>query len=229
MRKLLKAIAEECCFPEDTELYLKRGEPATELLAVADEEDAELVVVSSGGSGYASAALLGGVTSALMRRSPCPLVVIPPRAIPPLDAEGMRSVVCGVEGRESDVRALRLAADLAARLGADLHAVHAHERRDELDDSAERRLAFVLEQAGVEATAHVEPLPAEVALESVARQERAGLTVVGPPAGGEPSSALDGYVGFRLAADGGTALVVLPTEAELDLGSGHYELAARPG
>ena len=228
MRKLLKSIAEECCFPEATELYVKKGDPATALLAVADEEDAELVVVSSGGTGYASAALLGGVTSALIRRSPCPVVVIPPRAIPPLDAEGMRSVLCGVEGRETDARALTLAADLAARLGGDLHAVHAHEPRDELDDAAERRLAFALQEAGVEATAHVEPLPAEEALESVARQERAGLTVVGPPAGGGPSSVLDGYVGFRLAAEGSTALVVVPTEAELDIGSGHYELAARP-
>jgi nucleotide-binding universal stress UspA family protein len=228
MRKLLKAIAEECCFPDNTELRLKGGDPATALLVVAEEEDAELVVVSSGGTGYASAALLGGVTSALMRSCPCPVVVVPPRAIPPLDAEGMRSVVCGVEGREGDVRALRLAADLAARLGGDLHAVHAHEARDEFDDSAARRLAFALEEAGVEATAHVEPPPADVALESVARHERAGLTVLGPPARGEPSSVLGGYLGFRLAAEGSTALVVLPAEAQLDIGSGHYELAARP-
>jgi nucleotide-binding universal stress UspA family protein len=237
MRKLLKAIAEECCFPSETELRLKRGDPARELLAVAEEEDAELVVVSTRGRGPAGPALLGGTSSALMRRCPCPVVVVPPNSIPPLDTEGMRSVVCGVEGRETDVRALRLAADLAARLGGDLHAVHGYEADeapattpvepgqvpdDELQTAAERKLIFSVVQAGVEARRHVLPLPLDEALERVARQERAGLIVVGPPGGGPT------LVAIRLAVEGSTALVVLPSEAELEVGSGHYEFAASP-
>jgi nucleotide-binding universal stress UspA family protein len=238
-RKMLRATAEECCFPSESELRLKRGDPAAELLAIAEKEDAELVVVSTGSWETARPVLLGGTASALMRSCPCPAVVVPPRSIPPLDTEGMRSVVCGVEGRESDVRALRLGADLAARLGGDLHAVHGYEADearattpvgpgqvpdDELQTAAERKLIFSLVRAGVEARRHVLPLPLDEALERVARQERAGLTVVGPP----PERGRPTPVAIRLAAGGTTALVVLPTEAELESGSGHYELAASP-
>jgi nucleotide-binding universal stress UspA family protein len=235
---MLRATAEECCFPSETYLRLKRGDPAAELLAIAEKEDAELVVVPTGSWETARPVLLGGTASALMRSCPCPAVVVPPRSIPPLDTEGMRSVVCGVEGRETDVRALRLGADLAARLGGDLHAVHGYEADeapatpvgpgqvpdDELHTAAERKLIFSVVQAGVEARRHVLPLPLDEALERVARQERAGLTVVGPP----PERGRPTPVAIRLAAGGSTALVVLPSEAELDSGSGHYELAASP-
>ena len=223
-RKVLRATAEECCFPSDTHLLLKRGDPATELMTVAEKQDAELVVVSARGRGMAGPALLGGTASALMRSCPCPVVVVPTKAIPPLDAEGMRSIVCGVEGRETDVRALRLAADLAARLGGELHAVHAAESpEDEPNAAAERTLTFALVQARVEARRHVLALPIHEALEHVARQERAGLTVVGPPDFGGPAP-----LAIRLAAEGSTALVAMPAEAELETGSGHYELTASP-
>jgi nucleotide-binding universal stress UspA family protein len=223
-RKVLRATAEECCFPSDTTLELRRGDPTAELMAVAERQDAELVVVSARGRSTAGPALLGGTAGALMRSCPCPVVVVPTKAIPPLDAEGMRSVVCGVEGRETDVRALRLAADLATRLGGELHAVHATESpEDEVNAEAERTLTFALVQTGVEARRHVLAQPMHEALERVARQERGGLMVVGPPDFGGPAP-----LAIRLAAEGSTALVALPAEAELETGSGHYELTASP-
>jgi nucleotide-binding universal stress UspA family protein len=243
MRKKLKAIAKECSFPSGTEVRLERGDSATELLAVTREVDAELVVASSGGTHYTSAALVGGVTSALMRSCPCPVVVVPPRAIPPLDQEGMRCVVCGVEGKDTDVQVVRLAADLASRLGGDLHVVcgyapeavrepgsvapdAAHD--EELREFAVKELARILAEVGVKAQTHVFPLPAADALEHVADQQRAGLAVVGPPERNGPGSAVGRSTAIRFAVDGSTGLVVLPTEAELELGSGHYELATGP-
>jgi nucleotide-binding universal stress UspA family protein len=237
-RKMLRATAEECCFPSETQLRLRWGDPTAELMAVAEREDAELVVVAARGRGPAGPVLLGGTASALMRSCPCPVVVVPTKSIPPLDTEGMRSVICGVEGRESDLRALRLAADLAARLDGDLHAVHGYETGeapgtttvepaapsdDELRTAALRDLTLAVIQAGVEARRHVLAVPLDEALERVAREERAGLIVVGPPERGGPTR-----VSILLAVDGSTALAVLPTEAELDAGSGHYELATSP-
>jgi nucleotide-binding universal stress UspA family protein len=209
-RKLLRALAEECCFPRETDVRIEAGDPRVELPAIAEKEDAYLLVVSSGKTRHAAPAPLGGTTSALMRRSPCPVVVVPPRAVPPPDSEGMRCVVCGIEGGDADLHTLRLAADLAARLGGDLHAVHAYEAGRELHASAERRMAFALAEAGVKAQAHILPQPPHEALERVARQEGAGLTVVGPPGAGQAGSGHGGFVTKRLAADGGTALVVLP-------------------
>jgi nucleotide-binding universal stress UspA family protein len=226
-RRMLKAIAEECCFPKETRLRVRRGDPAAELLTVAREQDGELVVVSTGGLGTASPALLGATSSALMHSCPCPVVVVPTQAIPPLDSDDIRSVVCAVEARESDVRALRLAADLAARLGADLHAVHAYGVDAKQRGLAERTMTRALSEAEIHAQTHVLPLPADEALERVARLVRAGLIAVGPPTPG-PGSMLDGPVAIPLAAHGSTTLVVLPAEAELEVGSGHYELAAAP-
>jgi len=163
-------------------------------------------------------------------------VVVPTKSIPPLDTEGMRSVVCGVEARQSDLRALRLGFDLATRLGGDLHAVHGYEASeapgttrvepagpsdDELHTAALRNLTLAVIEAGVEARRHVLAVPLYEALERVARGERAGLIVVGPPERGGLTS-----VAIRLAAGGSTALVVLPTAAALQAGSGHYESAA---
>jgi nucleotide-binding universal stress UspA family protein len=224
-RRLLKATAAECCFPRGTKLRLEKGDPTAALLTLAQDEDAELVVVSTGGRGTASPVLLGGTASALMRRCPCPVVVVPTTSVVPLDADSMRDVVCAVEGRPSDVPVIGLAADLARRLGAELHVVVSSESGARRDESTESRSAIVLEGAGVEAHTHALALPIDDAVEQVASDERAVLAVVGPPESGEPGSVLNGLVAIRLAAAGSTALVVLPSKAELQLGSGHYELA----
>jgi len=210
-KRLLKATAAECCFPAATEKRLKKGDPTTELLAAAQDEDAELVVVSTGGLGTASPALLGGTASALMRRSPCPVVVVPPRSIPPIDADSMRDVVCVVEGRPSDGAVLGLAADLATRLGGDLHVISQNEED-----------ARTLDRAHL----HIVPLPPDEAVRQVADEQRAGLAVVGPPDDSRPSTELGAALAIRLAADGDTPLVVLADHAALHLGSGHYELTA---
>ena len=240
-RRRLAAIATEHDLPIGSEVRVEVGDPATELIALAEAEDAELIVVASRGLGVAKAALLGGVSSALMRESPCPVVVVPPKAVRPRDAKRLDAVVCGVEGQGGDSRVLSFAADLAHRLGVDLHAVHAYDPRAlhtaaaaapapplaaELHEFAERRLERAVEAAGVRAVTHVLALPPDAALERVAESTRAGVIVVGSQGRGRLGSVLHGSVAIRLAAEGDTALVALPTEAELKAGSGHYELAA---
>ena len=225
---MLKATAEEYCFPPRTELRLEKGDPTAALLAVAQDEDAELVVVSTGGRGTASPVLLGGTASALMRSCPCPVLVVPTMSAVPLDSDSMHDVVCAIEGRPSDAPVIGLAAGLARRLAADLHVVVGSESLARGGESAETRLASVLEGIDLEARTHVLPLATGDAVERVASDERAVLAVVGPPETDEPSSLLSAPVAIRLAAAGSTALVVLPGEAELQVGSGHYELARAP-
>jgi hypothetical protein len=121
-----------------------------------------------------------------------------------------------------------LAADLARRLDAELHVVVGSESGVGTGESAEDRLTGALEGIGLEAHTHVLALPTDDAVDRVASEQRAVLAVVGPPEGGEPGSVLNGPVAVRLAATGSTALVVLPSKADLQLGSGHYELATTP-
>jgi nucleotide-binding universal stress UspA family protein len=242
-RRSLTAVADEHCFPDGTDTLVKTGDAAKTLTAVADREDAELIVVAAGGQSTVSATLLGSVSSTLMRQAPCPVVVVPSDTIAPLDAQGMRPVVCGVAGEETDAVLLQLADDLANRLGGELHAVHAYDAGamqaavpaatgPSLDadphESAEQRLALAFEQAGVDAEGSVLPLPAPEALERVAEQHNAGLIVVGSKGSSKLGSILHGSVPTELAAEGRTVIVVLPLGARLEPGSGHYEVVAGP-
>jgi nucleotide-binding universal stress UspA family protein len=63
--------------PEDTcvETTLVLGDPVTELTEVS--HDADLLVLGSRGYGPHPAVLLGGVSGRLMRRSACPVIVVP--------------------------------------------------------------------------------------------------------------------------------------------------------
>jgi nucleotide-binding universal stress UspA family protein len=140
----------------------------------------------------------------------------------------MRSVVCGVAGDDGDVPLLRLGAELAHRLDCALHAVHAYQpgALPAHAPGPRRTLSEMLDRAEVEARGTVLPLRPPEALERVAKEERAGLVVVGSRGHSRPESVLHGSVPTRLAAEGTTAVMVLPQRTRLERGSGHYELAA---
>ena len=234
-RRRLRAVADEHCFPAGTRVRVKSGDPADTLIAVADREDAELIVVAAVGQSSVGSVLLGHVTSTLMRQAPCPVVVVPPDAVAPLDARGMTPVVCGVAGEETDLALLRLADDLANRLGGELYAVHAYDPAApqaargtvpgaDPHEFAEHMLGSALEQADVEAEGRTIAGPVHESLEGAAEQLHAGLIVVGSTGPGKLGSTLHGSVPTYLVSQGRTAVVVVPLGTRPEPGSGHYEL-----
>lgn len=56
------------------------GVPAERLADIADEEDAELIVVGSRGRGAFKAAFLGSVSNSLVGVARCPVLIVPPGA-----------------------------------------------------------------------------------------------------------------------------------------------------
>ena len=234
----LRAMVEEHALPLGTTAAIVAGEPVEELLRSADERDAELIVLGSRGLLELGSALRGSVSNALMRAAPCPVVVVPPDGTAPRASTGIRSIVCGVEGGERDDHLLRLAADMARRLSATLHAVHGFNPRPAppgagvappiarpLRDAAEATLERAIAEAGIEARPAVVPLPPAHALIQAAEDVNADMIAVASHGRGNLGSVLLGSVSVQLAARAPVPTVVLPPRAELAAGSGHYELA----
>jgi nucleotide-binding universal stress UspA family protein len=94
------------------------GLPAEVLCELA--KDAELVVLGARRQSAVSRAVLGSVSSAVVARAACPVVVL--CAPPGLPGE-RPSVVVGVSGEEHDEQVLRFAFEHASRAGLPLKAV----------------------------------------------------------------------------------------------------------
>lgn len=76
-------LREECSAMglEHAERQVLVGRPAERLAELADELEAELVVVGSRGQRPHQAALVGSVSSELLGLAPCPVLVFPARAL----------------------------------------------------------------------------------------------------------------------------------------------------
>jgi nucleotide-binding universal stress UspA family protein len=77
--QLLEQIAVEHRLNE-AERRVVVGFPAERLADLADEEDAELIVVGSRGRGRFKAAFLGSVSNSLVGVARCPVLIVPPGA-----------------------------------------------------------------------------------------------------------------------------------------------------
>lgn len=110
----------------ECEIKVVFGDAVEALIAVASEQDAELLVVGSRGRGPLASVVLGSVSARLAAVAPCPVVVVPsPHAADRWLARPANSrLVCGVDDSVGSVRALRHAAVLADRLGLRLSSVH---------------------------------------------------------------------------------------------------------
>jgi nucleotide-binding universal stress UspA family protein len=64
----------------DVERRAAVGLPAERLADIADEEDAELLVVGSRGRGAFKSAFLGSVSNSLVGIARCPVLIVPPGA-----------------------------------------------------------------------------------------------------------------------------------------------------
>ena len=75
--RLLAQMADEAGL-DQAERRLASGFPAERLADLADEEEAELIVVGSRGRGAFKAAFLGSVSTSLIGVARCPVLVVPP-------------------------------------------------------------------------------------------------------------------------------------------------------
>jgi nucleotide-binding universal stress UspA family protein len=75
-RRLLEDVAVDAGLP-DAEQRVAIGSPSEALADLADEENAELIVVGSRGRGAFKAAFLGSVSNSLVGVARCPVLIVP--------------------------------------------------------------------------------------------------------------------------------------------------------
>jgi nucleotide-binding universal stress UspA family protein len=118
-----------------------------EILAQAQTLMSDLIVIGSHGRSGFERLLLGSVTERVVRKSPCPVMVVPPRAadaqgtglIRAADAQGpglihggRPRILCAIDFSDASLGALEYAMSLAEEADADLTLLHSIEVPPEL-------------------------------------------------------------------------------------------------
>ncbi len=94
------------------EVSVRGGHPAREILAVAEEIQANLIVLGSHGRGGFEHLLLGSVAERVMRKAGCPVMVVPAGAAG-TDQMRFARILCPVDGSPSAADAVSYAVALA--------------------------------------------------------------------------------------------------------------------
>jgi nucleotide-binding universal stress UspA family protein len=219
-------------------MRLAFGDPSKRIMALADEEDAQILIVGSRGRRALRATVLGSVSSRLAARSRRPVLVVPPGGADEFRlslSERAPSVVCGVDGSDAAELAACQAADLATRLGMRLALVHVYggrprgsrlatsgalphhgaialEAERDLGREALERAASLL-GSETEVSLRLETGDPAAGLGRRAARECAAVVVTGSRGRGALTSALLGSVSKRLAASAGRPVMVVSQDS----------------
>jgi nucleotide-binding universal stress UspA family protein len=212
---LLEEIVAEVSAGRDITTTVRIGSAAEVIAAVAEEANAEFVVVGSRGLGSVGALLLGSVSLRLAAQGPCPTVIVPPSA--GTIAEG--PIMCAVDDSDGARAALATAAKLAERLSARLLLVNAV--HDEGDAASAARAELVAELAfetslGTNAERiFVRGEPAG-AIVDAAEGHAAAMLVIGSRGRGALASSVLGSVSAAVANRSACPVIVVRGQAEPD-------------
>jgi nucleotide-binding universal stress UspA family protein len=95
------------------------GRPEIEILNRAKTLPADLIVMGTHGASGFEHLVLGSVTEKVLRKSPCPVLTVPPHAQSTARLP-FRRLLCAIDFSEASVRALDLAGSIARESGAAL-------------------------------------------------------------------------------------------------------------
>ncbi len=75
-RRLLADVRERAALKQPALEFFVEGAPPTEIMKAAQDWPADLIVIGSHGRGGLQRTILGSVAEAVMRRAPCPVLVV---------------------------------------------------------------------------------------------------------------------------------------------------------
>jgi nucleotide-binding universal stress UspA family protein len=166
LESLRKEVAEEVGEAVLTHVDVVEGNAAREIVARAQSGHADLIVMGTHGASGFERLLLGSVTEKVVRKSPCPVLTVPPRTpdatpVPPL----FKRILCAVDFSPTSMRALKYATSLAEEADGCLTVAHVFELegsmpenwRDALTPRSVRDQLVALEDERREKLAHAVP------------------------------------------------------------------------
>lgn len=112
--------------PDEPQLHLATGEPDVEIMACAEREHIDLIVMGAHGLTGVRKAYFGSTTARVLRRTTVPLVVVPASADvgKARDLEGLGAILALSDFGAAASAAADVAADVAHTAGASLVLVH---------------------------------------------------------------------------------------------------------
>jgi nucleotide-binding universal stress UspA family protein len=169
------------------------GDPAHEIVALAHDEQASLIMLPTHGYGPFRRLLLGSVTAKVLHDADCPVWTTTHAEAPAAVPAAVKHIVCAVDLGPSSARALEWSARLAAEFGATLTLVHAlveldprteeyyfsPEWRKFVTEAAEAELAKLQQTAGTQVEVRLTRGPAAEAVCEELRKAEADLLVIG--------------------------------------------------
>ncbi len=109
--------------PIDVEYHVREGNPATEILRMANVVGADLIVVGTHGRTGLSWLLAGSVATSVMQQADCPVLALHSSGRP-LGAEKIRAILHPTDFSDRSEAALQVARELARDLGERLILLH---------------------------------------------------------------------------------------------------------
>jgi nucleotide-binding universal stress UspA family protein len=181
--------------PLELSFEVESGDPGGCISGLAQDWDADLIMLPTHGHGVFRRALLGSTTAKVLNDAHCAVWTGVHLAQPvPPERTGIHSIVCGLEldNKDSDLALLRYATALAADWGATVALVHAvpgtTARPDMyfdvplesfLKDVACEQVAKLQAQAGTDFELRAEVGPVEFVMREAAIHFNADLAVIG--------------------------------------------------
>lgn len=107
--------------------HLRTGKPDEEIVALADELGAELIVMGSRGLGRVRRALMGSVSDSVVRHAYCPVMVVR-REEHGEALSSSKRILLATDGSKDAELAARTSGGLAQKTGSELHAVYVRPR-----------------------------------------------------------------------------------------------------
>ena len=124
-RMQLETFMRDCAGDRPVEAMFVEGGVSSEIVRVARELPADLIVMGTHGRSGVDRLVLGSTTEKLLRKTPCPLLTVPAHApdATPLPVL-FRRILCAVDFSPSSLRALSFAESLAEEADARLCVIH---------------------------------------------------------------------------------------------------------